>query len=71
MERQEALQAFENGFGVAPTHLCSAAGRINVIGEHVDYCGGKVFPAALNLRCSVYARKNGGETIRIDRKSVV
>ena len=65
MERQEALQAFENGFGVAPTHLCSAAGRINVIGEHVDYCGGKVFPAALNLRCSVYARKNGGETIRI------
>lgn len=65
MERQEALQTFEAGFGQKATHVCSAAGRINVIGEHVDYCGGKVFPAALNLRCTVYARRNGLQQIRI------
>lgn len=45
-----------------------------MIGEHVDYCGGKVFPAALNLRCNVYARKNGENVIRVaasDFKQVV
>ena len=65
MEKIEAEKAFVQVFANAPTHLFTAAGRINVIGEHVDYCGGKVFPAALNLRCNVYARKNGENVIRL------
>ena len=65
MERIEAMQAFKEIFGAEATDLFTAAGRINVIGEHVDYCGGKVFPAALNLRCNIYARKRGGNTIRM------
>ena len=65
MDRTQAMQAFEQIFGRAPTDLFTAAGRINVIGEHVDYCGGKVFPAALNLRCNIYARKTGGDTVRM------
>lgn len=65
MERTEAMKAFEETFGHAAEDLFTAAGRINVIGEHVDYCGGKVFPAALNLRCNVYAKKTGGNTVRM------
>ena len=65
MKKTEALQAFKDAFQTEATDLFTAAGRINVIGEHVDYCGGKVFPAALNLRCNVYARKTGGKTIRM------
>ena len=65
MERAEALQCFESIFGAKAEDLFTAAGRINVIGEHVDYCGGKVFPAALNLRCNVYGRKTGGKPIRM------
>lgn len=65
MERMEALQCFEQVFGSKAEDLFTAAGRINVIGEHVDYCGGQVFPAALNLRCNVYARKTGGNTVRM------
>ena len=65
MKKTEALQAFLDAFQGQATDLFTAAGRINVIGEHVDYCGGKVFPAALNLRCNVYARKTGGKTIRM------
>ena len=70
MERVEAIEQFELGFGAKPTHLFTAAGRINVIGEHVDYCGGKVFPAALNLRCNIYARKTEGNQIRIILKGI-
>ena len=65
MERIEALRQFEKVFLEQPKYLFTAAGRINLIGEHIDYCGGKVFPAALNLRCNVYARKTDRRCIRL------
>ena len=65
MEKKDAMLQFESIFGEKPEDLFTAAGRINVIGEHIDYCGGKVFPAALNLRCNVYGQKRGGNTIRM------
>lgn len=40
-------------------------GRVNLIGEHVDYCGGPVFPAALTMRTAVVARKRNDNIIRL------
>ena len=70
MEIMQAKEVFKSIFGAEAEDLFTAAGRINVIGEHVDYCGGKVFPAALNLRCNVYGRKTGSNVIRIALKDI-
>ena len=43
-----AERQFRSIFGRAPDVLVRAPGRINLIGEHVDYLGGLVMPAAID-----------------------
>ena len=38
---------FRELYGEIPTFYCRAPGRVNIIGEHIDYCGYSVLPAAL------------------------
>jgi galactokinase len=49
-----AQRHFGLHYGRRPALLAIAPGRVNVIGEHVDYNGGWVLPAAIN-RCLVMA----------------
>ncbi|EAY08510.1 galactokinase family protein [Trichomonas vaginalis G3] len=44
---QEMIPVFEKEFGVKPQFAGRAPGRVNLIGEHIDYCGFSVFPMAL------------------------
>lgn len=41
-------QAFRDQFGEDPEHIFMSPGRINIIGEHVDYNNGFVLPAAID-----------------------
>ena len=50
-------------FGRHPAVLADAGGRVNLIGEHTDYHGGFVFPAAIDLRCRVAAGPRGDRQV--------
>ena len=39
---------FKDLYGERPRYFCRAPGRVNIIGEHIDYCGYSVLPAALD-----------------------
>ena len=51
--RKLAAQLFEEIFGYQPQDVWSAPGRVNVIGEHVDYNGGPCLPIALPHRAFI------------------
>ena len=57
--------SFREKFGASPAHLASAPGRVNLIGEHIDYNGGIVLPAALSISLSIALRPRDDRTIRI------
>ena len=49
MNAQEiAIQAFRKRFSQPPRYLARAPGRVNLLGEHVDYNDGFVLPAAID-----------------------
>ena len=58
---------FQKIFGgdTADLRFFSAPGRVNLIGEHIDYCGGYVFPAALTLNNIVAVRKTGDRKLKL------
>jgi len=57
-------ERFRARYGAQP-RLFQAPGRINIIGEHVDYNGGLVLPAAIDRRTLVAAAANGTRALRV------
>lgn len=50
--------------------IFSSPGRVNLIGEHTDYNGGYVFPAALTMQNTVAVRKRNDNIIRLKATSL-
>ena len=58
--RERAAELFERVYGGEPEGVVSAPGRVNLIGDHTDYTGGLVLPAALNLETALAYRRLEG-----------
>jgi galactokinase len=46
--KTEITDLFKEKFGHPPVHIARAPGRVNLLGEHVDYNDGFVLPAAID-----------------------
>ena len=62
---EELKEAFLKMYGgdKAAIRLYSSPARINIIGEHIDYNGGKVFPASINRYLYIAIRKRSDTTV--------
>lgn len=56
---------FTELFSTKPEIICEAPGRVNLIGEHVDYCDGFVMPFAISDRTFAAVSRRQDRHIRI------
>ena len=61
----DTVEGFTRIFGSVPSHRIVAPGRINLIGEHIDYCGGQVMPMAIDQHTTGLFRLNDKSVVRI------
>ncbi|MBI2795364.1 MAG: galactokinase [Gemmatimonadetes bacterium] len=57
MSAPDVAALFRQYFGAEPEVVALAPGRANLVGEHVDYCGGLVLPVAIGVRIGVAMRR--------------
>ena len=67
MEIKEMIKEFISVFGGSEDgiRVFASPGRVNLIGEHTDYSGGYVFPAALKMKTTIVVRKREDNLIRL------
>ncbi len=64
MELERFRRQFEEAYGVA-ARVFRAPGRVNLIGEHTDYNGGFVMPAAIDFYTWVAIANRQDRKIRV------
>lgn len=60
---KKTIAFFEETFGSSPEKTVLSPGRINIIGEHIDYNDGYVLPAAIDkIICFAFEKNNSKES---------
>ncbi len=62
---KSAVAAYTRQFGAAPAAAAIAPGRVEIMGNHTDYNGGFVLPAALDKATVVAGTATGGGTVTL------
>jgi galactokinase len=62
---QDTTAFFKEKFGNVPDKIVLSPGRINIIGEHIDYNDGYVLPAAIDKIICFAFEKNNSNTAKI------
>ncbi len=62
--RTELTKKFQEQYGSEPTKTYFTPGRVNLIGEHIDYNGGLVMPCAVTLGTWLCLAPNNNNVIR-------
>ncbi len=57
--KEKVLRAFAKRFGTRPAYIGWAPGRVNLMGEHVDYNDGFVLPAAIDRQSFIAFSPSG------------
>ncbi|MFN8284062.1 MAG: galactokinase [Chitinophagales bacterium] len=68
LNTQKLKDEFIQRYGVVETEAFFCPGRVNLIGEHIDYNGGFVLPAAISLGITAIVNKREDATIRVFAK---
>jgi galactokinase len=61
----DAAVGLKDHFGCDPSVIAAAPGRVNLIGEHIDYCDGFVLPFAIDRYVVMAAALNGTNEARV------
>ena len=59
------IEKFTSTYNTKPDFIARAPGRVNIIGEHIDYEGYGVFPSAIEKDCLIAVKTNQSNTIEI------
>ncbi len=65
IELADLAAAFRERYGESPTHVVRAPGRVNLIGEHIDYNGLSVLPMAIQRWVTLLFRPRDGAIVRV------
>lgn len=67
---QQVSASFKEQFGTDAAHTILSPGRINIIGEHVDYNDGFVLPAAINKYVCFAVTENNSSKVNLYAKDL-